>query len=197
MKDREENIHLVRLKKGNIESFKWLYRFHYEKVYHFCLALCHSPPDAEEITSDVFVKVWEKRKAIDSSLSLKFLLFKITRDLSWNYLKRTARNERLSKEFLRNYQRALTVDGEVEVLFGEYLNILNEAVNKLTPQQQKVFTLRYITGRELNQIASELSISKNTVKVHLASSKRAVLAYLELHADVCFTIMAIYFLSYL
>lgn len=184
MEDREEIQHLIRLKQGNLQSFKWVYHHHYEKVYYFCLALCRSPQDAEEITSDVFVKIWEKRAIIDLTISLRPLLFKITRDLSWNYLKRTASKERLWKQFIQRHHSGATVDGEAEIEFEEYLDLLDLAFTELTPQQQKVFTLRYIAGRDLHQIAKELSISKNTVKVHLANSKKAVLNYLKVHAVV-------------
>ena len=184
MKEREENSHLRNLNEGNLHSFKWLYRFYYEKVYYFCLSITKSPLDAEEITSDVFVKVWEKRADINPSLSLSPLLMKITRDLTWNYLKRASRNKRLKEIFFKNYYRLARFDSENEIIFREYLDFIDQALVKLTPQQQRVFTLRYLKGKNLNQIAQELKISKNTVKVHLANAKRSVLDYLRIHTDV-------------
>ena len=47
-----------------------------------------------------------------------------------------------------------------------------------------MFTLKYLNGKDLSQIAQELGISKNTVKVHLAKSKRFVQDYIQVHGDI-------------
>lgn len=170
------------LRLGKLESFEWLYCRYFEKVYYFCLSFTKSPADAEELTSDVFVKIWQKRAGIDPTVSLKPLLFKITRDLSWNFLKQKARKNGLREAFIQYASRPAFYDTEVEIMVNEYYEILDEAIKNLTPQQEKIFSLRFLQGRDLGQIARELKISKNTVKVHLAKSKRFVLDYLRAHA---------------
>ncbi len=182
MKEKTENIHLTHLKLGKLESFEWLYRHYFENVYYYCLSFTKSPADAEEIASDVFVKIWEKRSLIDPTVSLKPLLLKITRDLSWNFLKQKARKKGLREAFLQQASRPSFHDAEIEIMVREYYTILEEAITKLTPQQGKIFSLRFLKGKDLSQIAQELKISKNTVKVHLAKSRRAVLDYLRAHA---------------
>ena len=177
--ERTCNTHLLGLKQGSLDSFKWVYDAYHEKVYYFSLSFTKSPPDAEEITSDVFTKIWEKRTIIDPSRSLLPLLYKITKDLTWNYLKRTARIKRQREVFCQNYKYAST-HGENVIIFGEYQAMVNKALKELPPQQGKIFVLRYLDGRDLGQIAEDLSISKNTVKSHLAKSKRYVLDYLAL-----------------
>jgi len=174
---------LSELKKGNVDSFKVMYQRYHKEVYRFCYSFTKSEADAEEITADVFVCIWKKRSVIDPTLSLQPLLFKITKDLTWNYLKKTARSKRLMAEYLQNYSE-VTEDVASEIVYQEYLDTIDQAVRKLPEQQEKVFTLRYMKGKDLNQISNELAISKNTVKVHLAKSKRTILSYLSLKTEV-------------
>ncbi len=183
MEKREEHFHLLQLQQDDLQSFKWLYRKYCKQVYHFCYGLVKSVQDAEEITSDVFVKLWEKRSYINPDLPILPFLFKISKDLTWNHLKKTSRSKRLKEAFIHNYLRSITTNGENEIIFKEYLEVINRAIHKLTPQQKKIFALRYFSNKDLGQIATELEISKNTVKVHLAKSKRSVMDFLKVHAD--------------
>lgn len=180
MEEKEEYIHLTQLRKSNLISFQWLYNRYFKQVYHFCLSLSKSPLDAEEISADVFVAIWKKRATLNPALPLGPLLFKITRDLSWNYLKRVASRKRLQERLLQHYAASKSQNGESDIIFREYLDIMDQVLQRLSPQQQKVFRLRYLKGKDLSQIASELNISKNTVRVHLTRSKRLVLDYLKL-----------------
>lgn len=130
--------------------------------------------DAEEITSDVFVRFWQKRNSFDHSYSLLPLLKKVTKDLTWNHLKKVARTKE-QRSFIAGYFNTIVENSSNDLIYREYQEIMKTAMDKLTPQQRQVFSLRYITGKSLNQIAEEMQISKNTVKVHLAKSKRLIL----------------------
>lgn len=181
MIDQELYTHLEQFKSGDSNGFVKIYNLYSSNVYHFCLSLTKSPEDAEEITSDVFVRIWQKKEIIETSICLQPLLMKITRDLSWNYLKKIARKKE-QQIFIENYLNTVVEQTDDAVIYSEYEAIIHQVLNKLSPQQRRIFSLRYITGKDLNQISEELQISKNTVKVHLAKSKRMILHYLPVNA---------------
>ncbi len=183
MTTRELQDHLIAFKEGNLLSFRYVYQRYYHQVFYFCLSFTKSRLDAEELASDVFVQIWKRRAIIDPNVPLKPLLFKISRDVTWKFLRKVSSRRDRRDAYLRHYARQHTTDGEGEVIFQEYLTRLDKAMTHLTPQQRKVFTLRYLKGRDLTQIANELQISKNTVKVHLANGKRSVLNYLPLRLN--------------
>ena len=169
-----QNIGHEDLKSADSEAFIKIYQRYVSKVYHFALSLTKSPEDAEEITSDVFVKIWQKMEILDADISPLPLLIKITRDLTWNHLKRISR-AKSHRAFIETYLETVVESSADQLIFNEYQEIVTRALNDLTPQQRKVFSLRYFTGKDLNQISEELQISKNTVKVHLANSKKLIL----------------------
>ncbi len=185
----EEYRHLVELRCGNSDSFRWLYDKYFQQVYSFCISLVRIPQDAEELTSEVFLIIWKKRRIIQADHQLKPLLFKICKDLTWNHLKRIARDKEHRGRYQTHYALRSYLHGEEVILFREYQNTLKKAIAKLTPQQQKVFQLRFFQGWDLNQIAAELHISKNTVKVHLAKSKRFVMSCLTLLLAVSYCML--------
>lgn len=174
----EEYRQLVALNSGDTAAFSWLYDKYFAQIYNFCYSLVRIPQDAEDLTSEVFLTIWKKRTMIRPEVELKPLLFKISRDLTWNHLRRVARDKEHRGRYLTHYALRSYLQGEDVILFREYQNTLKTAISKLTPQQQKVFQLRFFQGWDLNQIAAELQISKNTVKVHLAKSKRFVMSCL-------------------
>ncbi len=94
-------------------------------------------------------------------------------------------------QYLENYQE-VTEDIASEMVYQEYLRTIDQAVRELPDQQEKVFTLRYMKGKDLNQISNELEISKNTVKVHLAKSKRTILSYLSLKTELGLILLLLY-----
>lgn len=166
-------------KDGRTESeyrqeFMEVYNKYASQIYQFALSMTKNPEDAEEITSDVFVCIWQKREMIDHSYSLLAFLKKVTKDLTWNHLKKIARSREQQLDFA-GYLNTVENSSTDELIFREYQEIMKTALEQLTPQQRQVFSLRYITGKNLNQIAEEMQISKNTVKVHLAKSKRMIL----------------------
>jgi len=173
-----ELAHVAKLKCGNRESFRFLYDRYFDRVYRFCLSLIVRPEDAEEVTTDVFVTIWRRRKNLHEDCSIKPLLFKISRDLAWNHLRKIANQRSRRTEFVagalgkNRTSRSQYYDDEMQ-------QTLEQAIGDLPPQQEKIFRMRFLEGLDLNQIADELAISKNTVKVHLAKSKNSVKGILQ------------------
>ena len=174
----EEKKHIAKLKRGDQNSFDWIYEMHYQNVYNFCNSFTKSAADAEELTTDAFVTIWKKRQQLDPERSIKPLLFKVTKDLTWNFLRKTSKLRSHRALYLQNYTPLEGDSSDSEILYKEYENKLLGLLEKLTPQQQKIFTLKYFKGKNLNQIAKELAISKNTVKSHLAKSKQFMLNHI-------------------
>ena len=170
-----ERLNILRLRKGDVNGFRWCYEEYFSTVYHFCLTLTGSEVETEELVSDVFVRIWQKREILNPAYPLKSLLFKISKDLAWNQLRKRASIQEKEANYLKTYSHPVSASGEDEFLFNEYENILQRAIANLSPQQERIFRLRYLQGHNLAQIAEQLNISKNTVKVHLAKSKNYVL----------------------
>ena len=170
--DKEPTYHhLVALKKGNTNSFKWIYDQYHSLIYYYTLKFLQEETMAEEATADVFITLWKKRIIIDPNLPIQAFLYKIAKDTAYNYLKKIAADARLKQQYLENYPIIELKNGEVLFLEKEQLAQVEKIIETLPPKRLAIFKLRYYEGLDNNKIAQQLGISINTVKVHLAKAR--------------------------
>lgn len=187
--DSTEQFHIARLTEGNTNSFIWIHQQYQSKVYAYCFKFVRNKEVVEEITSDVFVKLWEKRVQLNPTYSINGLLFKITRDFCLSYLRKVSKNTILRKEFTNNYLDHSPNPIENLLFHKESLKIANKAIENLPPKCKQVFHLRYFNELSLQQIANELNISPNTVQNHLSKGTKLVKRYLQRHGDLVFILL--------
>lgn len=76
------------LRNGEHRAFESVFMAYYEKVKTFIFGYLKSESDAEELTEDLFVALWERRESIDTSRSFNSYLHTIARNSALNFLKR-------------------------------------------------------------------------------------------------------------
>jgi RNA polymerase sigma-70 factor (ECF subfamily) len=187
--DAQEKHHLTQLSRGNKQSFAFLFEKYRSKVYFYCFQFVRSREIAQEITLDVFTRIWEKHATIESEQSISGLLLKITRDYSITYLRKAAKDLALRKEFVQNYLQSLDNPLEEHLFIKEGMQIAKQAIDGLPPRCRQVFQLRYAEGFSLKEIAEELNISISTVKKQLKKGTLIVRDYLEANTDLVFVLI--------
>ncbi|MEE9372462.1 MAG: RNA polymerase sigma-70 factor [Saprospiraceae bacterium] len=184
--EQNEAFHLFKVQNGDIDSFRWFYDCYHSKIYHYCFRYIRKKEIVDEITSDVFVKFWNKRTQLNSKKSASGLLYKIARDYCIDRLRKIARNEELKNSFLEHYEESLLNPIEEDLYFKESLQVINVVINTLPPKRKQVFQMRYQSDMTNDQIAKELDISPNTVKVHLTKASNFIRNYIFTHSDVVY-----------
>ena len=178
---------LVRkLNQGDSKAFDQLFAEKHQQVYAYCLRLVKSEPAAEEIMMDVFLTIWRKRELMRADQSLNALLFKITKDLSINYLKKSAREQALRTKFQQQWLHPTHNPTETQMLSQEYDRIASQAIEQLPPQRKTIFTMRRHLDMSPDEIAQQLGISKSTVKGQLAKAAKFLREYVMTHTDISF-----------
>lgn len=179
---QEVKSHLRRLQLGDSKGFRWLFEHYHQKVFSYSLRFVKNRQVAEEITSDVFLKLWEKRSQIQTEGSLQQLLLTITRGMAIDHLRKVARTSKSQESYWLNYQSHIPESVEEEK-FEENLAAIHEAMKGLPPKRRKVFELRYKEELSYQQIAQMLNVSPNTVKVHLNKATKYLKQQLEIHYE--------------
>ncbi|GAA4801970.1 hypothetical protein GCM10023231_33570 [Olivibacter ginsenosidimutans] len=59
------------MKEGDMEAFRHLYTRYKGPIFNFTLKYVRSVPLAEDITQDIFVKLWDNRTKLDTVRTLK------------------------------------------------------------------------------------------------------------------------------
>lgn len=165
-----EVSHLVsQIRKGNKLAFSQLFRMYYPKLFTFIQGLLADRPLAEEITQDVFLRLWINREKIDLRLSFDSYLYTIAKNIVLNFYKK----KEIEQRYIDHTLHALdteTPEAEAPFYYQDLLALVEQAVSEMPPQQQKVFRLSREEGLLNAEIAQKLGISKRTVEKHIYSS---------------------------
>ena len=89
-------------KHMNESSFKCLFDNYKHRVFGYVLKISHSPYLAEEITQEIFIKLWLCRDMLGSVSNLDGYVLAIARNKTLNYLRRAALNDKILNE-LKNH----------------------------------------------------------------------------------------------
>lgn len=164
--------------------------YHYKSyVYSIALKFTHEEILAEEIVQDVFVRVWKYREKLAEIQDIDAWMRTVAKNRSLTELKRLAKDTQGKKDYF-NWQPS---EWQSANSHGQSTDqLLQKALSRLTPQQQKVFELSFLEGMKRNQIAELLDISPATVGVHLKLAARSVRAYLTNQTDLAILLLILY-----
>lgn len=136
---------------------------HYASLTFFALKLVDDQYLAEELAAEAFVKLWANRETLGIEGSIKAWLYSTVRNAAIDHL-RKAKRLRVSKAGL---QSAETIEQSVlhRIIAAETLQQLINHLQLLPPKCSLVFQLFYLHGKSHEEIAKELGIKQNTVRV--------------------------------
>ena len=182
---------LTRMSTGDQEAFAILFNIYKGPVYHIAWRLTGSATIGEEITQDVFLKIWVKREHMISVENFCGYLFTIARHITYRALKALAkeRQNQLRSELVNHL-----FDPEVEQIMRQkdYDCLLKNAIDLLPPKQQQTFLLIRQDGLRREEAARQLNVSPETVKYNLEEAVRKVRAYCLAHSDISFIVLLLF-----
>ena len=131
-----------------------IYRDYHGKVCGYIRSKISSAQDAEDLTADVFVKVFEKLSSFDESkASLSTWIYTITRNTLTDYF-RTRKVFSEIPETLEDYASV-----EDDVCNAEMLEVLAKALETLDERERDIIILRFYEGKTLKKITAQMGIS--------------------------------------
>ncbi len=149
-------------------AYKELFLRFQPRLKQFVYSIVHITEASEEIASDVFIRIWEKRKTLDQIHNLKLYLYIAARNLSLNYLREQNKFHSLQLNELRVEIVSLDMDPHQLMMTGEMLRRIQEAIQQLPPKCKIIFKLVKEDGLRHKEVAELLHISPKTVENQLA-----------------------------
>ena len=158
------------IQKGDIAAFEELYRQYYIFLCLIAEHIVRNHSDAEEIVSDVFVKLWNIREKIEITTSIKGYLIKAVRNTSLNYLEKFMFTHKLTDSLNNSDYELIAWDSDYplgQLFEKEIMNILDKGISELPDGCRKIFILSRNEDLKYSDIADKLGISVNTVKTQM------------------------------
>lgn len=154
-------------------AFEKLFIFNYNPLRNFCKKIVRINEVAEELVSEVFLKIWSNRKHIVISSSPKSYLYTAVRNISFDHL----RKEKHS--VLAGLEEAAMVpcDSSDPHRCSEYEELrgrIEKAVDRLPRQCKLVFRMSRDHGMKYNEIAEELQLSVKTIETQMGRALKSL-----------------------
>ncbi|RNL87863.1 RNA polymerase sigma-70 factor [Sinomicrobium pectinilyticum] len=189
-KEADETSLLILIKQNEGEhAFRELFYRYQDRLYRYNQKILRNREASEEILQDVFVKVWNYRHQIDESRDFSFLLFKIAKNTIINYLKSHKAKQQLAPETISTL--ATHICPEETMIWQQYTAMLDKAIAELPERCRIVFEKSRLEGKSYEEIAEDLGISRNTVRLQIIKSLKLIKSYFNHHPemDVVFSLL--------
>ncbi|SDW03866.1 RNA polymerase sigma-70 factor, ECF subfamily [Hydrobacter penzbergensis] len=179
---QDEEALLQAVANGDEQAFARLFTRYYHFLGRHVFRLTRSMEMAEEIVQDVFLKIWMSREALEGVNHFRSYLYVISKNHALNALKKKAREQVKQKVYQGDMNNAATVSATDEVE-GLYYSLIDQAIERLPAQQQRVYVLSRRQQKKYEEIAAEMGISRETVKKYLQLATVAISHYVRSHMD--------------
>jgi RNA polymerase sigma-70 factor (ECF subfamily) len=168
----------IRMSAGDEVAFTQIFYHYTQRIFHYILNKTKSPETAEEIVQDVFIKIWEKREQLGDVTNYESYLFTMAANKTLDWFRKMAHEQKLKKHVWDTISDLSNITIE-ELDLKHSQDMINKAVDKLSPQRKKIFLMNKTEGLTRQEIAQQLNISVSTVNNQLNEAVRQVKEYLE------------------
>lgn len=157
------------LRNSEEPVFAIVFNIYKVKLYSFAWRFLKHRELCEEIVQETLINLWTNRLNLDSTYPLGPYLYTIARRLTLNALRNAATAGAAREKLWVDLQEAHN-ETEETILLADLQEFTEQAVAKLSPQQQAVFKLSRYEGLNHEEIAERLNLSKHTVNNHLVEA---------------------------
>lgn len=154
-------------------TFKKQFIPYHQKLYRIAFRLLEDTQDAEDITQEAYIKLWNKRNELGHVENLESYSVIILRNMCMDFLRSKNRfklqsQETLSVELSETVSVVADIEQKQEAQFIEYI------IDQLPKQQREVIKLRHFENCTSDEIENILGISSVNVRVLLSRARKKV-----------------------
>lgn len=157
------------INEGDQKSFEALYRFYYPRLSQFAFRYVKSKGIAEDLVQNVFYNIWNKRKTLRPTGTLRAYLYTAVRNQAIKHLQLGRTRYRSEVEDITRFE-SIGRNPEEELSDKEFKDAVVRAVNSLPEKRRHIFLMHredQLTYREISEV---LDISIKTVETQMSRS---------------------------
>jgi RNA polymerase sigma-70 factor (ECF subfamily) len=172
MPGMDEDVQSLLCKHRHRQAFERLLDLYQVKVFRMAFMFLKDRGRAEEVTQDIFLKLWQALPAYDGRAAPGTWLYTI------------ARNTCLTALRSETYRKTLPYDAIGEPATPGTGNALDRialarCLDRLPEAQREVITLFYLQDKNVDEVARMLDLPEGTVKSHLHRARIALAAMMK------------------
>lgn len=174
-----DNELIQQFKNGDIRGYNEIVRRYQQQVYWVIRRMVNSHDDADDLTQEVFIKVYIALREFREESNLFTWLYRIATNYSLNHIKKIKTKNTVSFEMItetvvyKDKQSDERIDEEQQRIY------LLEAIEGLPAQQKAVFNLRYYEELPYEQISKIMNKSVGGIKANYFHAVKKLGDYLK------------------
>ncbi|MGX5817649.1 RNA polymerase sigma factor [Chitinophaga lutea] len=158
---------LLAIASGDEQAFSTLFDRYWSGVYVHILSLLKNTAHAEEVTQDIFLKIWELREKLPELDSFRNYLFIITRNRVLSELRKKP-SLPIENDGWMQEEEHLAPDRQLG--YKEFYRQVMDAIEQLPPQKKRVFKMYRVDQLSRSEIVQQTGLSYGTVNQYLVEA---------------------------
>ena len=181
---RAEELSLIlRVCDGDTDAFAPLVQEHQNAVYHLALRMVGNPQDAADLTQEIFLQAYRSLVSFRGESRFFVWLYALARNRCTDFLRRQKPVLSLTMEDDAEASAELELPDfrfspETVLEQKELRNAIERAMQRLSPSEREILTLREYNGCSYDEIAQLLSLEPGTVRSRIFRARKKLCAIL-------------------
>lgn len=153
-------------------AYKELFLLLHSRLKQFAYSILKSNEEAEELVSDVFIRIWEKKDQLTTIETPLLYFYTTVKNLALNRLSKQKKQVSQQAEDWLVPMNSIYFDPEKLMMTEEMMRKIRQAVNDLPPRCRIIFKLIKEDGLKYRETAELLQLSVKTVEAQMAIALR-------------------------
>ena len=171
----EELVYKI-VETNNTHLFAVLYDRYSSVVYNKCYGFSKSKEEAEDLTHDVFIRLFVKLRTFKGKSKFSTWLYSFTYNFCVNYVQRDKHKKNENKTVITDQVKDEEVFDEIDdaTLFELKADKLAKAMSIIEPNDKMILMMKYQDDLSIKEISEGLEIGESAVKMRLKRAKEKV-----------------------
>lgn len=164
--DPRLRIHLLRLSQDDKKAMSYFYIRYASRIRGFAAQLLQNEDDACDMVQDVLLKLWEERHSLGDIVSLDAYIFRMTKNLVLN----TLRRRQILTSYISSEQRINSFISSDTDSTEELYSLIEKAIDKMPEPRRRIFCMSRFEHKKHAEIAALLNLSPRAVQYHICAA---------------------------
>jgi len=142
------------------------------KLYGFALRILNDTPEAEDIVQEVFIKLWNMRKKLDSYKNIEALAMSMTKNLCIDKIRRRKTIKLEEKHYNNNNNINEKNNSDNIIEQNKLISKIHIAIKELPEQQHIIIQLKDIEGYDYEEISQIMQMNINSIRVCISRARK-------------------------
>ncbi|AWW29715.1 RNA polymerase subunit sigma-70 [Echinicola strongylocentroti] len=179
LEDAQLVDHIVKHKESKV--FGVLYDRYSNIVYNKCLSFVKSKDEAQDLTHDIFIKLFFQLKKFKGDAKFSTWLYSFTYNFCVNYIQRKHQKKKEKFQSLDNLENHPYEEIDDNEIYKMQAERLQKSLQLLDPNDKMILLMKYMDGMSHKEIQQLTDLGDSAVKMRINRAKKRLL---DIYKDI-------------